>query len=212
MCGLFELTTKFEDLPSLLKKYPPNGFENNYATQKLIRPHDPVLVVKNECKLSTSIMLWGFISEWAKDPFEKGRSRPFNARSETVGEKKLFRASWRHKRCLIPASGFFEKGHLIRRKDSNPFWLGGIWNRWISPDGSELESCCVLTTEANELLSPFHNRMPVIIPNNLANQWIASVKDRFELKELESLFTRRCPEGWEVESIDNLVPLQKSLF
>ena len=131
MCGRYELITKFEELPSLLKKDLPKGFEQNYSKQELIRPNDPVVVLKNEGRTTTSIMLWGYISEWAKDPFDKAKPKPFNARSETVGEKKLFRGSWRYKRCLMPASGFFEKGYLIRRKDKQPFWLGGIWNRWI---------------------------------------------------------------------------------
>ncbi|MFL0727624.1 MAG: SOS response-associated peptidase, partial [Prochlorococcus sp.] len=140
MCGRYQLNTEFEKLPVLLKKELPNGFEQKYAQQELIRPTDPVIVLKNEGKTTTSIMLWGFISEWAKDPFDKERPRPFNARSETVSEKKLFKGSWRHKRCLMPASGFFEKGYRISRKDEHPFWLGGIWNRWMSPEGSELES------------------------------------------------------------------------
>ncbi len=88
-------------------------------------------------------------------------------------KKKLFRGSWRYKRCVLPARGFFEKGHRIRRKDSHPFWLAGIWNRWMSPEGSELETCCVLTTEANQLVRPFHNRMPVIIPNGLEEALMA---------------------------------------
>lgn len=199
MCGRYELTTDFEKLPLLLKKELPNGLEQKYAQQELIRPTDPVIVLKNEGKTTTSIMLWGFISEWAKDPFDKERPRPFNARSETVSEKKLFKGSWRHKRCLMPASGFFEKGYRISRKDGHPFWLGGIWNRWMSPDGSELESCCVLTTEPNELLKPLHNRMPVIIPNGLEEEWIAAVKDGPELRALEPMLCGWSPDEWKAE-------------
>ena len=79
--------------------------------------------------METTFMYWGFISPWAKDPFEKSQPRPFNARSETVNKKKLFQGSWRHKRCLIPASGFFEKGFRIRKTNYATFWLGGIWSR-----------------------------------------------------------------------------------
>ena len=181
MCGRYELTTKFEELPSLLKKDLPNGLKSHYAEQELIKPTDPILVLKNEGKTTTSIMLWGFISQWAKDPFDKETPKPFNARSETVGEKKLFRDSWRHKRCLIPASGFFEKDQRISRKDEEPFWLGGIWNRWMSTEGSEIESCCVLTTEPNKLIKPLHSRMPVIIPNGLEDYWLDSFKNGLEL-------------------------------
>ena len=109
MCGRFELKTKFEQLPQVLKEDYPSGLDSKYDTQSLIRPNDPVLVIKNEGRIKTTFMTWGFISPWARDPFDKKRPRPFNARSETVEEKKLFSGSWKHKRCLIPASGFFEK-------------------------------------------------------------------------------------------------------
>ena len=212
MCGRYELQTSFDNLPSVLKKDLPKGFAKKYAQQKLIRPNDPVLVLKNEGKTTTSLMLWGFISEWAKDPFDASKPKPFNARAETVGEKKLFRASWRHKRCVLPASGFFEKGNRIRRKDSQTFWLAGIWNRWMSSEGSELETCCVLTTEPNQLLKPLHNRMPVIIPNGLEEDWIAPVKDQPELKALEPLLVGWSSDEWIAEPINQSPSSQLSLF
>ncbi len=212
MCGRFELKTEFKDLPSVLKKDLPKGFERNYMKQELIKPMDPVLVLKNEGKISTSLMLWGFISEWAKDPFDPSRPRPFNARAETIGNKKLFRGSWQHKRCLLPASGFLEKGHCIRRKDSKTFWLGGIWNRWISPDGSELESCCVITTKPNELVMHIHNRMPVIIPNGLEEDWIADNINVDELKALEKILIGWSPNEWSLEPINKENPSQLNLF
>ena len=199
MCGRYQLLTKFIDLPDLLKKDMPMGLNQNYEPQKLIKPGSPILVVKNEGKTETSIMLWGFISEWSKDPFDNTRPKPFNARSESVAEKKLFRASWRHRRCLIPASGFLEKGHIIGRKDSRTFWLGGLWNRWMSKEGCELESCCVLTTEPNDLVRQFHNRMPIIIPNGLEEEWISAVKNDHDLKALKSLMIKWDPEEWTAE-------------
>ena len=109
MCGRFELTTKFVNLPKVLKQDYPSGLDHKYEAQNLIRPTDPVLVIKNEGRIKTTFMSWGFISPWAKDPFAKEIPRPFNARCETVEEKKIFCGSWKHRRCLIPASGFFEK-------------------------------------------------------------------------------------------------------
>ena len=202
MCGRYQLINDFINLPDLLKKDMPRGLSQKYEPQVLIKPGSPILVLKNEGKTQTSIMLWGFISEWSKDPFDNTRPKPFNARSESVEEKKLFRASWKHKRCLIPASGFLEKGHLISRKDSQTFWLAGLWNRWMSQEGSELESCCVLTTEPNELVKQFHNRMPVIIPNGLEEEWIASVKNAQDLKALKPLMTKWDPKEWEAEPIN----------
>ena len=107
---------------------------------------------------------------------------------------------------MIPASGFIEKGHLISRKDSQTFWLGGLWNRWMSQEGSELESCCVLTTEPNDLVKSFHSRMPVIIPIGIEEEWISSVKTTIDLKALKQLMNKWDPEGWKAE------PLQKNNF
>ena len=212
MCSRFELKTKFDNLPKILREDYPNGLDTKYETQNLIRPTDPVLVIKNEGKMKTTFMYWGFISPWATDPFDKKRPRPFNARSETVGEKKLFSRSWAHKRCLIPASGFFEKKFRIRKKDYDTFWLGGIWSKWTSPNGAEIESCCVLTTEPNNLIKPLHNRMPVIIPNGYEKLWTEQVKDLDEVKGLLPMMMGWSPDGWVVEEISKKNSNQMSLF
>ena len=81
MCGRFELKTKFDKLPEVLKKDYPSGLDYKYETQNLIRPTDPVLVIKNEGRIKTTFMSWGFISPWTKYPNDKSRPRPFNARS-----------------------------------------------------------------------------------------------------------------------------------
>jgi putative SOS response-associated peptidase YedK len=122
--------------------------------------------------------------------------RPFNARSETVAEKVSFRGAWRHRRCLLPADAFYEKGHRIQRRDGALFWLAGIWDRWIGPDGSEVESCCVLTTAPNALVAPLHNRMPVIVPDGLEQAWLET-KDGPGLRALEPLLQGWDPEEWQ---------------
>ena len=212
MCGRFELRTKFEKLPKILKLDYPIGLDSKYVSQNLIRPTDPVLVIKNEGRIKSTFMTWGFISPWAKDPFDKKMLRPFNARSETVEEKKLFSGSWKHKRCLIPASGFFEKNYRIRMENYETFWLGGIWSKWTAADGTELESCCVLTTEPNELVKPIHNRMPVIVPYGYEQQWTDQVKDTDELKGLFLIMLPWSPDGWIVEHVKKKETGQMSLF
>ena len=212
MCGRFELKTEFDMLPKVLKQDFPIGLDSKYEAQNLIRPNDPVLVIKNEGKMKTTFMSWGFISPWTKDPFDKKRPRPFNARSEPVEEKKLFRGGWKYKRCLIPASGFFEKKYRIRKENYETFWLGGIWSKWSSPDGAELESCCVLTTVPNELIKPFHHRMPVVVPNGLEEQWTEQVKDTVELNGLLPIMMGWPPAGWLVEHLDKRETNQMSLF
>jgi putative SOS response-associated peptidase YedK len=139
-----------------------------------------------------ALMLWGLLPEWSKDPL--AGPRPFNARSETVAQKPSFRGAWRHRRCLLPADAFFEKGHRIHRRDGALFWLAGIWDRWIGPDGSEVESCCVLTTAPNSLVAPLHNRMPVILPDGLEEAWLEP-KDGPGLRALEPLL-----QGWDASA------------
>ena len=212
MCGRFELKTKFDNLPKILKQNYPIGLDTKYETQNLIRPKDPVLVIKNEGKIKTTFMSWGFISPWAKEPFGKGIPRPFNARSETVEEKKFFSGSWKHKRCLIPASGFFEKAYRIRKDNYETFWLGGIWSKWSSQDGAELESCCILTTEPNDLIKPIHHRMPVIVPDGFEEQWTEQVKNTSALKGLIPIMMGWSSAGWTVEEINNKPNDQMNLF
>ena len=109
MCGRFELKTKYDSLPKILKEDFPLRLSCKYETQNLIKPNDPVLVIKNAGKMKTTFLYWGFISPWAKDPFDKSTPKPFNTRSETVEEKKLFYGSLRYKRCLVTATSFLKK-------------------------------------------------------------------------------------------------------
>ena len=138
-------------------------------------------------------VLWGLLPGWVKDPAQG--PRPFNARAETLAEKASFRGPWRHHRCLLPCSGYLEKGHRIQRLDGQLFWLAGIWDRWIGSDGSEVESCSVITTKANSLVQPLHNRMPVIIPNGLEEAWLEP-GDAMHRQALEALLEPGESQGW----------------
>ena len=212
MCRKFELRAKFNNLPKALKQDYPPRLSSKYEIRTQINPLDPVLVIKNEGQMKTTFMSWGFISPWAKNPFDKSLQRPYNARSETVWGKKLFQDSWRNKRCLIPATGFIEKGYRIRKKDYATFWLGGIWSRWTSPDGTELESCCILTTDPNNLIKPLHHRMPVVIPEGIEEQWTENIKDNDDLKRLLPIMRAWSPEDWLIEELNKSPTFQMSLF
>jgi putative SOS response-associated peptidase YedK len=117
-----------------------------------------------------------------------------------VAEKASFRGPWRHHRCLIPADAFFEKGQRIARRDRAPFWLAGLWERWLGADGSQLDTCCVLTTRPNALIAPIHERMPVLIPDGLEVAWLAPVHGP-ELRALEPLLEPWDPADWQMEPI-----------
>ena len=90
--------------------------------------------------------------------------------------------------------------------------MGGIWSKWISSDGAELESCCILTTEPNELVKPLNHRMPVIVPSGLEEQWTEQVKDSYELKRLLPIMMGWLSDGWIVEEIKKKGSDQISLF
>ena len=130
-----------------------------------------------------TLLRWGLVPSWSKDPAIGNRM--INARAETAAEKPSFRAAMKRRRCLIPASGFYEwaksgsaktgpakQPYFIRMKDHRPFALAGLWERWLSEDGSELETCAILTTSPNALVENIHQRMPVIIAPEDYGRWL----------------------------------------
>lgn len=122
---------------------------------------------------------WGLVPRWAKDP--KIGARLINARAETAAEKPAFRTAFRRRRCLVPADGFYEwakaprgpkQPHHLRRRDRGLFAIAGLWERWRGSDGSELETCTLLTTVANPTVAPIHDRMPVILAPERWEVWL----------------------------------------
>lgn len=126
---------------------------------------------------------WGLIPSWSKDP-KVGRQL-INARGETVATKPSFRAAFRSRRCLILADGFFEwkrdgrkkQPYYIRLSEDRPFAFAGLWEQWRGGD-QVIESCTIITTEANELIRPLHDRMPVILDSADYEDWLNPHSDR----------------------------------
>jgi putative SOS response-associated peptidase YedK len=124
------------------------------------------------------LLRWGLIPEWATEPGIGNML--INARSETAAQKPAFRASLRRRRCLIAADGFYEwktegrtkQPYFIHFFDDRPFAFAGLWDRWEGPDHSAVESCTILTTDANELMKPIHQRMPVILDMHHYEKWL----------------------------------------
>jgi putative SOS response-associated peptidase YedK len=163
-----------------------------------IAPTQPVMVVRRAeggPGREMTACRWGLVPSWAKDPSIEGRA--FNARSEGVAEKPMFRGPLRSKRCLVPADGFYEwakagprkQPHYIRRKDGSPFAFAGLWDAWASPDGTVLETCTILTTSPNAAVAPIHDRMPVILDRADYDRWLTR---EALVKELLALL-RPCP-------------------
>jgi putative SOS response-associated peptidase YedK len=200
MCGRYSLTSRLDALLPRLRGPLPAGLERHYAPRPLIRPGEPLLIQRREQgQPVVDLALWGLLPAWVRDP--AGAPRPINARSETVAEKPSFRGAWRHRRCLIPADAFFEKGWRIARRDGAPFWLGGLWERWLGADGEQLDSCCVLTTRPNALIAPIHGRMPVVIPEGAEGLWLGAA-DGAGRRRLLPLLEPWDPAAWQCRPLD----------
>ncbi len=144
-----------------------------------IAPTQPVLTIRIESESrKAKIIRWGLIPHWAKDI--KIGARLINARSETAAQRPAFRDPFRIRRCLIPADGFYEwkkvgkkiKPHLVTLRDRSPFAFAGLWDSWKSQNGEIIESCSILTTDANELIRPVHERMPSILSQGDYKLWL----------------------------------------
>ncbi|GAB5490288.1 MAG: SOS response-associated peptidase [Phototrophicaceae bacterium] len=155
-----------------------------------IAPSQPVSVITNDAPNELSIVQWGLIPSWAKDP--KMSYKMINARSETVHEKPSYRAPFKYRRCLIPTTGFYEwikteegkQPYFIHRKDTDLFAFAGLWEVWRNPEGDEVWTCTILTTDANDKISHLHHRMPVILDGDARSAWLDKASDADELKSI----------------------------
>jgi putative SOS response-associated peptidase YedK len=177
MCGRFTLTVDPADLRDAFDGYT---FPARFAPRFNIAPTQPILAIPNDAKNKADFFVWGLIPSWAKDPTIG--SRLINARAETLAEKPSFRGGFKYHRCLILADGFYEWKtipgqnakipHFIFMKSRRPFAFAGLWDEWHSPDGGSLRSATIITTQPNELMTPLHNRMPVILHPRDYARWL----------------------------------------
>ncbi len=177
MCGRFSLWVQFGDL---LKAFPEFTFPETLSPRYNIAPTQPVAAVPNDGKKRVRTFRWGLVPFWAKDP--SIGNRMINARGETVADKPSFRAAYRRRRCLVLADGFYEwRGEpggqaktpmYVRLASGEPFAFAGLWEVWQPDQDLALYSCTIITTEPNALLTPIHNRMPVILPRDAYDRWL----------------------------------------
>ncbi|MCZ6628615.1 MAG: SOS response-associated peptidase [SAR324 cluster bacterium] len=146
-----------------------------------IAPSQQVATVRNKDQgeeREVVLLRWGLLPHWAKDPAMG--TRMINARAETVAEKPSFRAAYRRRRCLFPAWGYYEwrnveggkQPYYIYLKQDKPFAMAGLWEHWQDEEGTQIETCAIITTEANPLTRPIHHRMPVIIAKEQIDRWL----------------------------------------
>jgi len=207
MCSRYSLTSPHE----AVRAYFDYGNEHPFPPRYNIAPTDPVAIVRRGERYARELVLvrWGLIPGWVKDPGDF--STLINARSETLMQKPSFRSAVRHKRCLIPASGFYEwtgaKGakqpHYIHcaswlpsmsvREDGNssgasvpPLAFAGLYEDWLGADGSEIETMAIITVPANTVVGRLHDRMPALLQPEDFNAWL-DVKTVRDVEAVELL-------------------------
>jgi putative SOS response-associated peptidase YedK len=179
MCGRYTLKTP---TPKLADHFAVE-LDIEVEARFNIAPTTEVLVIDQPAdRRQAELLRWGLIPSWSKDDAAGGRLA--NARSETAAEKPSFRLALRHRRCLIPADGFYEwrteggakQPYYFTRPDDEVFAFGGLWETWkprnaVEP-GRVIHSCTILTTSANRMMGEYHDRMPVIIPPDQYDLWL----------------------------------------
>lgn len=182
MCGRFALKAPKTELIDLFDLAACDDFPVRYN----IAPGTDIPVIRRspEGLRVLHLLRWGLIPHWAKDPAIGARL--VNARSESVADKPAFRDAFRRRRCLVPADGFYEwktegkvkQPYYFNAASGTPFALAGLWESWKAPDGTIVRTVCLLTTEANELMAPVHNRMPVIVGQDDWAAWLADPAEK----------------------------------
>ena len=226
MCGRFALTADRRVVEEFLAML----FEEDAPARYNIAPTQPILVVISGDKQSPGsnmperramLARWGFIPGWVKDP----RDFPLliNARAETAAEKASFRAAMRHRRVLIPASGFYEwhrpskesgekaQAYWIRPRRQEVVAFAGLMETWSSADGSEVDTAAILTTSANAAMAPIHDRMPVVIRQEDFSRWLdcktQEPRDVFKfMRPIEDDFFEAIPVSDLVNKVANMGP------
>ncbi len=177
MCGRYELHTHPAALALAFGLPAPPSVAPRYN----IAPMQDVPVVRlaQAGGRELAFVRWGLVPRWAKDP--SIGARMINARAETLAEKPSFRTALRRHRCLIPADGFYEwkataaggkQPIHIGMKDGATFAFAGLTERWMAPEGEVLDTCTIITTQANALLAPLHDRMPAIVAPADYGRWL----------------------------------------
>jgi putative SOS response-associated peptidase YedK len=178
MCGRFVLAATPEELEALFGYLDGEDFPPRYN----IAPTQPIAVVRMlHGARRFALVRWGLVPGWVKEPREFGLM--INARSESAATNGAFKGALQYRRCLVPASGFYEwqkregkrkQPYLLRPRNGGIVAFAGLWETWMGADGSEIDTACILTTAANDTVAPIHNRMPVIVAPGDFERWLES--------------------------------------
>ncbi len=196
MCGRFALFAKAEELERHFQVPLPFPIAPRYN----IAPTQPLLALATAHDTPQPYWThfqWGLVPRWAKDP--SIGNKMINARAESLAEKPAFRVAFRYRQCIVPISGFYEwaktgrlrQPYFVRSVKGEPLGVAGLWESWQSPDGSELTTCTLITTDANATMQPIHHRMPAILLPEEYTLWLAPDTPLATLAAL----LRPAPEG-----------------
>jgi putative SOS response-associated peptidase YedK len=181
MCGRFALKALPEEVQALFGTIEGEPFPPRYN----IAPTQPIAVVREEHgRRELALVRWGLVPAFVQDP--RRFALLINARSEGIMDKNAYKNAMRYRRCLVPASGFYEwqkgKGTTRKTGPSQPYWVrpttggliafAGLWETWSDRDGGEIDSGCIVTTAANATVAPIHDRMPVVIAETDFAMWL----------------------------------------
>ncbi len=184
MCGRYSLTTPVEGIIRLFDVPERPNLRPRYN----IAPTQDVSAVRQDADGTRHLVYfrWGLVPFWAKD-LSIG-ARMINARAESVRQKPAFRAAFKRRRCLVPADGYYEwkkektgkQPYRIVMDDGGPYAFAGLWENWSAPDGSEVETCTIVTTDASSSVAHIHNRMPVVVDHADFDTWLGGSDDEAE--------------------------------
>lgn len=168
-----------------------------------IAPSQDIATVRQdrEGRRELSFERWGLVPHWAKDA--SIGNRLINARAETVASKPAFRDAFKSRRCVVPVDGFYEwtgragarRPYVFRRADGRMFGIAGLYERWLGEGGEVIDSCTLITTEANATVAPFHDRMPVILDPADYEAWLDRERRDARAESLLPLLAP-CPDDW----------------
>jgi len=221
MCGRFVLFSSIQKISREFAVLPENvAFSPSYN----IAPTQEILIVIAEGERRLIKCRWGFIPPWAKDP--NIGYKMINARAETLAEKPIFKSAIGNHRCLVVADGFYEwkkegnekKPLYIHLKSGRPLGFAGLYSYWQSPEDGLICTCTIITTSANHLLEPIHNRMPAIIPADSRAEWldpenqdekrILSLLSPYAAEDMEAYYVSQNVNFPRNDSPDNIRPVR----
>ena len=208
MCGRYSLIASIAELG---ERFGFDGADVAYSPSYNVAPTQGVLTVVAENDARRAVrMRWGLIPSWAREA--SIGSRMINARAETVAEKPSFRTALRRRRCLVLADGFYEwrrtsagkRPMRITMASGEPFAFAGLWDTWRDPQDEAVTSCTIITTVANDLLRPIHDRMPVILQRDQEGLWLDhDVREPDVLREALALYNSGAMKAYEVSTLVN---------